>query len=207
MRLGLIADVHEAVEPLREALAWFAVENVDEILVLGDICRMHRHLEETVAILREAGVVGVWGNHDFGLCRNTDEAVRKRFSPEVITWMGSLQPTLSRADCLFSHVEPWLDPNDLAQLWYFEGPPDNEEKRSRAFTGPGQRVSFSGHVHRWFLTTPDGIVDWNGAEPIVLAPPTRYLVIVDALCAGSCAIYDTETALLTPHRVTAPLEE
>ena len=78
MLLGLLADIHEAVEPLREALGVFARLGVEEVVVLGDICETHRRLEETVSLLREARAVGVWGNHDFGLCRDITDDVRAR---------------------------------------------------------------------------------------------------------------------------------
>src|SRR5947209_12297820 len=146
MRLGLIADVHEAADLLREALEVFHRRAVDEVLFLGDLCCRNERLGESARLLTEAGVAGVWGNHDFGLCRDVDEAVRGRFAPEALAYMGTLKPTLVRDDCLFSHVEPWLDPNDLAQLWYFEGLPDTPAKLARCFDAVPQRVLFSGHV-------------------------------------------------------------
>src|SRR5262249_3402647 len=171
MRLGLLADIHEAIVPLQEAIDLFQQARVDEVVVLGDICRMHHQLEMTVQMLRQAGAVGVWGNHDFGLCRATDEDVRQRFAPEVLAFMATLRPALVRDDCLLSHVEPWLDANDLYQLWYFEGPPDTPQKLARNFAAVPERVLISGHVHRWFLATPDGRIDWDGDRPINLARP------------------------------------
>ena len=76
--------------------------------------------------------------------------------------MATLQPTLVRDDCLFTHVEPWLDANDILQLWYFDGPPDTPDKLARCFAAVPQRVMFSGHVHAWFIGTPDGQVPWTG---------------------------------------------
>src|SRR5262245_38948130 len=117
MRLGLIADVHEAVESLHEAFTLFHEQGVEEIIFLGDVCRMHRRLEETVAMLVRADAAGVWGNHDYGLCRGVDDEIIRRYSPQLLRYMGSLQPWLIREDCLFTHVEPYLDANDLTQLW------------------------------------------------------------------------------------------
>src|SRR5262245_15694878 len=54
MRLGLLADIHEATVPLQEAIDLFQQARVDEIVVLGDICRMHHQLESTVELLRRA---------------------------------------------------------------------------------------------------------------------------------------------------------
>jgi predicted phosphodiesterase len=51
MRVGLLADIHEAVESLREALALFRQGGVERVVHLGDICARHRRLDETVALL------------------------------------------------------------------------------------------------------------------------------------------------------------
>ncbi len=207
MLLGLLADIHEAVEPLREAADLFARHRVDAILHVGDICQMHRRLDDTVGLLHEASVAGVWGNHDFGLCRDVTDETRQRFSPGVIDYMGTLQPTLAREDCLFTHVEPWLDANDLLQLWYFAGAPDTPDKLARSFAAVSQRVLFSGHMHTWFLATPEGPIPWDGSTPVRLAPPGRYLVILHALVRGHCALYDTTTGDLVPLRVRVEEEK
>ncbi len=201
MRLGLIADVHEAADLLREALEVFRRREVDEVLFLGDLCCANERLGESARLLAEAGVPGVWGNHDFGLCRDLDEAVRARFGPEVLAYMGTLKPTLVRDDCHFSHVEPWLDANDLAQLWYFEGLPDTPAKLARCFGAVPQRVLMSGHVHRWFLASPEGVIDWDGTAPVCLRPPGRYYLTVHALVEGHGALYDTTTGELEPIRL------
>jgi predicted phosphodiesterase len=201
MRLGLIADIHEAVEPLAEALDHFAQQRVDAVVHLGDICRMHRRLDETVSLLQMGQVAGVWGNHDYGLCRDVNDDARRLFSPAVLDYMGTLQPTLTRADCLFTHVEPWLDANDLLQLWYFEGLPDTPAKLARCFAAVPQRVLFSGHVHAWFLAGEDGPIPWDGTSPARLKPPWRYLVVVNALVSGHCAVYDTDSGELVPVRL------
>lgn len=124
MLLGLIADIHEAADLLREALEEFRRRGVEEVVFLGDLCAMHQRLEETVALLRGANASGVWGNHDFGLCHGVDAQTRRRYSAELFAYTGTLRPALVREDCLFTHVEPWLDANDVLQLWYFDGLPD-----------------------------------------------------------------------------------
>jgi predicted phosphodiesterase len=205
MLLGLIADVHEADWLLREALDEFRRLGVDEIVFLGDLCGMHERLEETAALMREAGVVGVWGNHDFGLCHGVDEETRKRYSPELFAYTEALQGSLVREDCLFTHVEPWLDPHDLMSLWYFDGLPDTPEKLKRCFDAAPQRVLISGHVHRWFLASQEGPMEWAGGSRVGLRPPGRYLLIVDALVHGWAATYDTATGELTPLRLKGEL--
>src|SRR5262249_51399532 len=196
MRLGIIADIHEAVEPLERALDRFRQEGVDEVVHLGDVCAMNRDLGPTTQLLQAAGVPGVWGNHDFGLCGTVEAGIRQHYAPGVLEYMATLQPTLVRDDCLFTHVEPWLDPYDVMQLWYFDGPPDPPAKLARSFQAAPQRVLFSGHMHRWLLADEEGVLPWDGEVPVVLAPPRRFLVVVHALALGHAAVYDTATGAL-----------
>jgi predicted phosphodiesterase len=63
MQLGILADIHEDVPKLSLALHHFRQQGVEQVVLLGDIFDMGRHLHETVGLLVEARVVGVWGNH------------------------------------------------------------------------------------------------------------------------------------------------
>jgi predicted phosphodiesterase len=202
MRIGILTDIHEAVGELRRALAVLRRHGADRLVVVGDVCATHTDLEATVALLDEAGVVGVWGNHDFGLCRgNPTDEDRTRYSGRVLEFMGRLRPRLEVEGCLFTHVEPWLDPEEIEDLWFFEGPPESPERLARIFSAAPNRVMFVGHYHRWLLVTPGGVQSWSGGGPIVLGAGVRHLVAVDAVCQGHCALFDTATGLLTPFDV------
>ena len=199
MKLGILTDIHEELDDLRWALTLLRREGADRLVFVGDVCAMHTDLEETVALLDDAGVVGVWGNHDFGLCGNnpTDEN-RLRYSDRLLDFMGRLRPRLEVEGCLFTHVEPWLDPEKIEDLWYFDGPPETPEQVARIFAAVSNRVMFVGHYHCWLLVTPEGIQPWVGDGPVVLEPGNRHMVTINAVCQGQCALYDTETSLLTP---------
>jgi len=199
MRIGILADIHEYVRELRRALAVLKEHGADRFVVLGDVCGMQTGLEETVEILDEAGAIGVWGNHDFGLCRdNPRPEDRERFGERVLAFMARLQPRLEVEGCLFTHVEPWLDPEKIEDLWYFNGPPETPEQVSRIFASVPNRVMFVGHYHRWLLITPEGLQPWSGDEPILLGVGNRSLVAIHAVCAGKCALFDTGTNELSP---------
>ena len=58
MKLGLITDVHEHVEHLREALDRLGREQVDQIVVIGDLFEMGGGILETCRLLAEAKAVG-----------------------------------------------------------------------------------------------------------------------------------------------------
>ena len=51
MRLGLIADIHERVEFLRAAFDRFRQEQVDRVVVLGDVFEAGERIEETCIFL------------------------------------------------------------------------------------------------------------------------------------------------------------
>src|SRR6516165_10278339 len=95
MRIGILADIHEYEDELRRALAVLKEHGADRFVVLGDVYGMQTGLEEIVEILDEAGAIGVWGNHDFGLCRdNPTPEDRQRFGERVLAFMARLQPRL-----------------------------------------------------------------------------------------------------------------
>src|SRR4051812_47811538 len=199
MRIGILADIHEHVGELRRALVALKSHGADLLVVLGDVCGMDARLEETVEVLDEAGAIGVWGNHDFGLCSNNPTPEdRLRYGERCLDYMGRLRPRLEIDGCLFTHVEPWLDPEKIEDLWYFDGPPETPEQVTRIFTSVPNRVMFVGHYHRWLLASPEGVRDWSGEGPIVLEAGSRHLVAVHAVCCGRCALFDTGTNELIP---------
>jgi hypothetical protein len=198
MKLGILADIHEHDEELRKAIDVLRLNGADRFVVLGDVFDRGRRIDETVHLLRDVAAVGVWGNHDFGLCVDPTEEVRQRFSPSAIEFMGRLQPRLEIDDCIFTHVEPWLDPHKIEDLWYFDGPPDTPEKLARSFAAVPNRIVFLGHFHRWLLGSPTGVNDWQGKAPVKLDHDDQYLVVVHAVWAGRCAMFDTKTHDLIP---------
>jgi hypothetical protein len=198
MKLALLADIHEQTKQLRKAIAVLQQHGADRFVALGDVFEMGKRIEETVDLLQQVEAVGVWGNHDIGLCFDPDEGVCQRYSAAVLGFMGGLQPRLEIGGCLFSHVEPWLDPHKVEDLWYFDGPPDSAEKLARSFAAVPHRLLFIGHMHRWLLGTPGGRLPWRGEGPVRLDSRTRYLVVVHAVWDGRCALFDTETNELVP---------
>lgn len=203
MLIGILADIHEEVDLLRRALDEFRRCSVDLVVTLGDACDIlltDSRADDVVRLLKEVQAVGVWGNHDVALCIDPSDRVRQRYSPEVLAYMASLHGHLTVEDCLFSHVEPWLDPHDPLQLWYYEDLPDTGEKIQRTFQAVPQRFVFIGHFHRWQLITSSGLVAWDGAQPIVIDSDARYLIAVAPVCFGHCALFDTNRRELRPLR-------
>ena len=112
MRIGLLADIHDDALNLRRALREFDRQHVDQVVVLGDTVTWPdpEPVAEVARLLQAAGAIGVWGNHDLGLCHEVDEAMRRTWAPDVLKFMSTMRPRLELGPCHFSHVEPWLDP-------------------------------------------------------------------------------------------------
>ena len=198
MKVGLLSDIHEDVEHLAAALERFRCADVEQVVVLGDVFETGRRLGETVELLARAGAIGVWGNHDFGLCHDPSPPIRKRFDGPVIEFMTTLRPRLEVGDGLFSHVEPWLDPFKIEDLWYFEGPAHTVEQLAHCLDAAPHRLLFTGHIHRWMVSTRAGRVSWDCFTPFRFEPHERYLVVVGAICDGRCGIWDAGADLLIP---------
>ncbi|HEX2474931.1 MAG TPA: metallophosphoesterase family protein [Lacipirellulaceae bacterium] len=200
MRLGLLADIHEAVPELEAALAILKKCAVDRIVVLGDIVETGSQLAAVTKLLAEHGAFGVWGNHDFGIAYQPEDAIRMRYSDEVMRYMTGLAPRLEIGDCLFTHVEPWLDPTDFFQLWRYEGEPVTVEQAAKSFECTAHRFLFVGHFHRWRVISDCETMNWDGTSPLDLSKCRRGLISVGALCNGKFAIFDTESCELIPMR-------
>lgn len=203
MRIGIVADIHEEVECLERALSLFRREGADVVVSLGDACDSYNasgNPAQVAALLREAGAIGVWGNHDVGLSYEVSDQLRQKADPAFLEYMAGMQPYLTIENCRFSHVEPWLDARKIDDLWYFDGPPDTAEKAARSFAAVPERHLFVGHFHRWLAMTPTRQVEWSGERALNLAEEPRSLVVIGPAFQGWCAIFETETALLTPHQ-------
>jgi hypothetical protein len=161
---------------------------------------MGEQLEETCRLLAEANAIGVWGNHDFGLCVDPTPELQARYRPAVLEYMASLRPRLEIDGCYFAHVEPWLNPQSMFDMWYFDddGFANTPYKRQRIFTAVPHPLIFAGHYHQWLLVSEDQVDPWQGEQPITLPTDRRHFVVIHALCDGYSALLDTRTRELIP---------
>ncbi len=201
MKIGILADIHGHVHNLKAALARLEAEAVDEVVLLGDVIESARNACETVALLRSCRAVGVWGNHELGLCVDPDPQLRATYTEPVVDFFGTLKSRFEIDDLLFCHGLPSHDPTDPTS--YYLGPrPDAERALDDSFASFPHRIMFVGHFHRWFAATPYVRFDWDGAAPIQFRAGERYLVIVHALLSGYFAIFDASKQQLTPWRTS-----
>lgn len=207
MRIGLVTDVHNHAQELAVALDQLAARGVDRIVTLGDTCDAFNRndgAKMVTAMLAGVNATGVWGNHDFALCREVEDRHRERYPPSVLDFMATIEPRIVIGDAHFSHRESTADPEDVEQLWNLAGGVRNLEERAAAsFEAVDQAWQFVGHYHQWWATSDTGPIEWSGDEPLDLEPGRRYWVVIAAVCEGNCAILDTEARRLEPLAFTA----
>ena len=208
MRLGVVTDIHNHAALLARALELFRQRSVEQVVTIGDTLdafTVETGAAEVATILNECNAVGVWGNHDFTMCRDVPERVRERHSPMVFDVMARMQPRLVLGDCHFSHKESSVDPFDVMQLWDLSEHRLNLSERAvLAFAAVTSRWQFVGHYHRWWATTAAGPLDWTGERPLRFEPGQRYFVVVAAVCDGWCAVLDMNAATLEPLAIDNP---
>jgi predicted phosphodiesterase len=207
MRLGLATDVHNHAAELAGALRLFREHGVDQVVVIGDTCDAFARPDgaaEVARLLAGCGAVGVWGNHDFTLCRDVTPEVRARYPEPVLAFMARMRPRLVLGECHFSHKEASIDPHDVEQLWdVSDRPLDLVERATLGFAAAPQRLQFVGHYHRWWAATPDGPLRWRGETLLRFDPGQRYFVVVGAVCDGWCGVLDAAAGELLPLQCDA----
>lgn len=197
MKFGILADIHGHVENLQKAISCLSREQVDQFIVLGDVIFDHRAATDTVALLQECDAVGVWGNHELGLCVEPDDEIRAMYTAPVLEYFSSLSAHLEFDDLLFSHTLPIEDARDPLAYYLGQDPRADGTLKSNFDEFP-HRVMMIGHFHCWFAATPAGAIDWDGSKPVALKSQSRYLFIVNAVMYGWTAVFDDRTNVLTP---------
>jgi hypothetical protein len=206
MKIGLVTDIHNDAASLSLALAALDGLGVDLTVTLGDTCDTFGPgdgLAQVAAMLHERKAVGVWGNHDFVLCRDVSAKHVARYAGTgVLEFMSGMKPVLDVGECRFSHREPLGDPHDVEFLWSLETERlDLFKLASLSFAANDRRFQFIGHYHHWWAATAEGSLAWTGDRPLEFALDQRYFVVVAPVMGGWCGWLDTDAGVLVPVRV------
>ena len=170
MRLAIISDIHANVDALSAVLTDIRTAGADQVLCLGDLVGYNAFPCETLALLRDADVRSVYGNHDLmALARLPDDgcgALGRRaiqWTRRVLTkddwwYLGSLPAELRIDDLLCVHSAPG-DP--LVRLRHADQ--FRSEAEALSESAPAVRVCWTGHLHRQqvVVVMPDGEVRYT----------------------------------------------
>lgn len=218
MRMGLLADIHANREAFDACLARLRSEDVDRIVILGDVVGYGADPEyvlDAVRTLVEEGAVIVRGNHDQAITdpRESMNAVaravidwtRTRLSKEEGEWLAGLPLTARLVDVLITHANGWA-PGDFE---YMRTTRDAE----RNMNATREHLTLCGHTHvpALFYAPPMRPASEFKPVPGVAVPLSARLRWVGVIGAvgqpraggpqASCAIYDVDQRRLTYHRV------
>jgi putative phosphoesterase len=95
-RFGVLGDIHTEDVALETALELLRGERLDAILSVGDIVDGRGDADRTCALLREAGVIAVRGNHDRWFSRGTPLGMpddTRVLADEHRAWLAALPPS------------------------------------------------------------------------------------------------------------------
>ncbi len=203
MLLGLLADIHEKSNFLAAALRHFHHQSVDQVVVLGDIFDTGRRLDSVIRLLEEAGAVGVWGNHELGLCHEPEPEFLAKFPVATTQFFARLRPRWEVERYLATHALPTIDPTNPLDYYSSSIRPQEEAARAACFAKYSNRVLLMGHYHCWFAATPEQVLSWQGEGPLNLSASPSWIIVVHAVMHGWCAVLDTQREVLTPCKLSA----
>ena len=107
MKIGIISDIHGNNLALKAVLS-VLLNEVDQILFLGDLCGYYPFVNECLALWDETCIIGIRGNHDQGILECLQN--KKQPSIEYETKYGSaltrILQTLSSDSKLFLQSVP-----------------------------------------------------------------------------------------------------
>ncbi|MAT84911.1 MAG: metallophosphoesterase [Gammaproteobacteria bacterium] len=155
-RLGVIGDVHGEHDRLAAALDWLAGQGLDAVICTGDIADGAGCVDRCCALLREAGVLTVAGNHDRWLLsdrvRHVADAHRlEDIEADTRAYLEALPRTLELATTagplLLCHG---IGEHDMAKVWPGTRGPESVrrcEPLDALLAASSHRFIVHGHLH------------------------------------------------------------
>lgn len=154
MRVGLLADVHANLPALQVALRRLAAEEVETILVAGDLVGYGASPNACVELLAEADALCVAGNHDLFMldrlppdrfsetARRAATVTRRLLGDDAMAFLGEL-PRVRRTDSLVMAHGSLDDPEEYVD----DRRRVAELLREMIAREPGARTLVLGHTH------------------------------------------------------------
>ncbi len=214
MRIAVLSDIHANLVALDAVLT--DAGEVDGLWHLGDVVGYGPEPDAVVDRLRDAGAIGVRGNHDAAACggpeiewfnpeaRRAMEWTRRAIAPTTIEWLAALPERRTERACDLvhgSHREP---------LWEYVTS-QSIARANLAVLAPGTSIGLHGHTH-----VPVAFVEEDGGLAVVRGRPGTVLELAgrralvnpgsvgqprDGDADASYLIWEPEGQRVTWHRV------
>lgn len=212
MRIAVLSDIHANLHALAAVLE--AAGHVDAIWHLGDVVGYGPDPDAVVERLRDAGAVGVRGNHDAAAvggseidwfnpeARRAMEWTRRRIGPTTVEWLAGLPERRTVDGCELVHGSP------REPIWEYVTSLPVARANMAVLT---ERIGLHGHTHiPVAFVEDDGRLDvlGPGQEPWLELRGRRALLNPGSVGQprdgdpdASFMVLDPEAGEVTWHRV------
>jgi predicted phosphodiesterase len=226
VRYAILSDIHANLPALEAVLTRLETAGVDRILCLGDIVGYGASPNECCALLRQADVIAVQGNHDRAAVQPGEERwftphakicilwTREQLTDENRNFLAQLQPKLDILGTELCHGS-LFDPD-----FYTTTPED----AYFSFRKMAHNIAWIGHTHvaEWYEEQAPGSVPIQTRAPygatLNLADGSRYLINPGAVgqprdgnSMAAYAIWDPDAQqvqlLRVPYNIRAAQEK
>src|SRR5450755_1670291 len=185
MRYAIIADIHGNLEAFQTVLADIKMQNVQQVVCLGDVVGYNANPKECLDIVRAMNIPVVKGNHD-EYCSSEDhlegfnphaaDAVhwtRNQLNEDEKQWLRDLKYTRMAASFMMVHATL-----DAPQRW---GYVFDKLAAAASFTYQNTPVCFFGHTHVPVAFMRDTTVRGGTYSKFKVDPAKKYFVNVGAV--------------------------
>jgi putative phosphoesterase len=203
LRVAALYDIHGNLPALEAVLAEVEREDVDGILVGGDIAAGPLP-RETLELVRSLDARAIRGNADVPT-REAPEAVWvwEQLDEEEAAWLGGLPESLVLEEALYCHATPRSDCEIVTEL-------TTDEKLGEALVGVEQPLVVAGHTHMrldrrlgsWRFVNPGSI-----GMPYEPAPGAYWALVEGTEVELRRTEYDLERAAALVRASGHPLAE
>ena len=189
MRVGVVSDVHNNVEAL--TYAFEALSGCDVLLDLGDLVSQYRVTPEILRLSRQAGALGILGNHEKSILAPCGSPMRSRLAPGDLAYLEGLPDqrdlTIDGRRLKVVHGSPWDDPLDINCTYVFER---DWASMARLAETPAD-VLLMGHTHIAMTARLDGLLAVNPGSCGEARDRERRLSFAELdFTAGTATVYE-----------------
>jgi predicted phosphodiesterase len=218
LRYGIIADIHANLEALEAVLATLEERGVDAYLSMGDIVGYGADPTACIDRIRELGTKVVAGNHDWAAANRLSldyfnpyarEAIywtQERLTPDHLKYLQELDLTLEEGEITLVHGTLY-DPENFDYLL-------TAYDAHLSLQLQTTKLCLVGHSHVPITFLLDGSVSYSFDSEIDIAGIEKAIVNPgsvgqprDENPKASCALYDTESRIISMERVEYDIEK
>ena len=189
-RIGLIADSHNKVSLMVDAIAYLREQGAVHIIHLGDICDSlePEKLDEAVEILEREGITAVRGNNECVVINEYLPSHTGHLKKSTLTFLDQLPYVLRFEEFFFTHSAPFEWPEATRRPIRYYLPRLLETGRAPF------RILFRGHSHRPSIIEIDKTdvrkIRIEPNESAQLDRKKTYVITVGAVEKSTCALFD-----------------